>query len=246
MISDRPPFSPTTTLGIAPDYIHLWLLDSDQITETELSSHIGVLDANERAKAERIKYNKKTYLASRILMRKALAHYVKKPPQDIEFSRTETGKPFLINQLKPVYFNLSHSKNFVVLAVCNHAKAGVDIEGVRQRKFLDIAELYFHPREFSQLTACTESARGNLFFRLWTLKEALFKATGSGIANNLDKADFNFRDDKIIAEFSENLGLVASDWQFFQYQITAGFLCALAVNSAQNIIPKWFDGGYFF
>lgn len=246
MIVSVPPFSPLAAANLQADYIHVWLLDVSQLTEQQLTPYVDLLNTSERLKSQTIKYNKKTQLASRILLRKALAYYTKQLPQDLQFERTTEGKPFLINLPNPVYFNISHSRNFVALVVCNYAKAGIDVEIMRPRNFLKIAEYYFHPREIIQLLACSENHREALFYRFWTLKEALFKATGRGIASGLAKVDFYFHGTEIGAEFSEDLDLSLREWQFFQRQISSKCFCALAINSKKNTLLQWIDGNYFF
>lgn len=75
----------------------------------------------------------------------------------------------------PHFFNLSHAGNFVVLAQATH-EVGVDVEPVGsydQR----VAETCYTPKEMAWLNL---QHSDEAFYRLWTAKESIMKATGKG------------------------------------------------------------------
>ena len=76
-----------------------------------------------------------------------------------------------------MYFNISHSGDYVVLAVSG-SEVGVDIEKVSPY-FREAADLCFTPRERERLKqeGCDET-----FYRLWTAKEAVMKGSGLGFS----------------------------------------------------------------
>ena len=90
-----------------------------------------------------------------------------------EYSYNEYGKP--INQNK--FFNISHSKNLVVLALAS-TPIGVDIEHIREYK----KELESFVSSDEELQTIKEPID---FFKIWTSKEALTKCVGTGIATKL-------------------------------------------------------------
>lgn len=93
------------------------------------------------------------------------------------------GKPYIDGC---AYFNLSHSGDFAVCAMSD-VPVGVDIERVGSVEE-EIAKLYFHRAETAYLSnQPTTAARQDAFFRLWTLKESLMKATGLGFSLSLDQ-----------------------------------------------------------
>ena len=65
---------------------------------------------------------------------------------------------------------------------------GVDVERVRPRpRALDLARSRLHPREAEALSAVPAGPdRDVAFARLWTAKEAVLKARGTGLAGGLD------------------------------------------------------------
>lgn len=84
------------------------------------------------------------------------------------------GKPFLSDS--SVYFNLSHSGDYIVLAV-DEKEVGIDIEKIET--YSDgIAKKCFVPEEYSLLKHRKED---NLFYALWTAKESVMKACGKGL-----------------------------------------------------------------
>lgn len=89
------------------------------------------------------------------------------------------GKP----EAPGVFFSLSHSGEYAMLAVSD-AGVGVDLERLRPAPMRAAARV-FSPDELDWLAA--EDGRDARFFTLWTLKEALLKATGRGLTQPLRK-----------------------------------------------------------
>lgn len=93
------------------------------------------------------------------------------------------GKPvFPGNQ--DVFFNLSHSGGYVVLAVGN-APLGVDIECARQAN-CKLAKRFFTKEEYAYLLEQEKERQDDAFCYIWIGKEAVVKAEGSGLLQALD------------------------------------------------------------
>lgn len=123
------------------------------------------------------------------VLRETLGRYLDCPAQQIRFARSTNGKPCLLGQRldqghDPLQFNVSHSQGRIACAVSRGICLGVDIENSQRTINLDeIAQRFFHPDEIQALQAVTDSVRRRqLFFRLWTCKEAYIKAIGQTIA----------------------------------------------------------------
>jgi 4'-phosphopantetheinyl transferase len=94
---------------------------------------------------------------------------------DTQLAYGEKGKPYLLdNTLK---FNLSHSGDFVVLAVSD-TEIGVDIEKIKPYNKA-VAKRCFTSAELEWLS---EENTNEAFYRLWTAKESIMKATGAGFS----------------------------------------------------------------
>ena len=109
----------------------------------------------------------------------------------LSFETAEGGKPFALLDGQPVAagFNVSHSGQHGLIALAPAGRIGVDIEECVPRDDLDrLAGAVFGPAEQTELAAASGDDRIRLFFRLWTLKEAVAKALGSGLS--LDVSQF--------------------------------------------------------
>ena len=109
----------------------------------------------------------------------------------LRFREAEYGKPFaLVNETRvPVSFNLSHSSQDGLIALAPYGRLGVDVEEYVPRKDLqDLSEAICGPHEKLALAAAGGLDRIHLFYRIWTIKEALIKALGRGFS--LDVSQF--------------------------------------------------------
>jgi len=234
---------------------HLWFLDVSQLPDSIILHNQHILSDNEELRSKSLKHRKLQFIAIREFVRLCLSRYTKISPEKLEVEASAKGKPFLANIELPVKFNLSHCNNVAVLAVCLHDDVGVDIESItRNRSQRNIASRYFHPQEITQLAQMDDTAYNNYFFRLWTLKEAFFKATGDGISAGLDKAGFQLENvgmesadgDAIKAILSADLATTADNWQFYQAFLSSDYCVALAKHSTQPINIHWFNGYNLF
>ncbi|MFV7562866.1 4'-phosphopantetheinyl transferase family protein [Aeromonas sp. PS2Canimalfood6] len=129
------------------------------------------------------------YLLGRVLLRRLLAERLHCPAGSLAFHIGEHGKPMLCNH--HWQFNLSHSGDWLVLALCREGPLGVDIEmGLRRRPILPLAKRFYAPSEYQWLNALPREEQHSAFYRLWSRKEAVLKAHGDGISAGLDKICF--------------------------------------------------------
>jgi 4'-phosphopantetheinyl transferase len=239
-----PAFSTTPYLeqhhSLENQAVHLWLLDINQFTDAHYTQAAQIMSPSERERAQKFVRGKESYIASRWLLRKVLARYAGVAPEAVEFLRGDKGKPYLPQ--REIHFSLSHSGHWALLAVSKVELIGVDIEAVAStRDLTGIAESYYHPHEFAHLQTLAGDAQQNYFYRLWTLKEAFFKATGTGISAGLEKIAFALADDKIHAQIATALNENGNEWQFHQWALGTQDYAALAGKSQQLLTPSWFD-----
>ena len=88
----------------------------------------------------------------------------------------EHGKP----EADGIYFNLSHSGDFVVCAVSDRHPVGCDIELIKNIEG-HVGERFFSSMENERLNTVSEDKRDEEFIRLWTLKESYLKMSGEGL-----------------------------------------------------------------
>jgi len=109
-------------------------------------------------------------------------------PIEWSFYTSENGKPYV---KKPLSFNLSHSHDAVAMVVLkkqSNMNIGIDIECYQKIEYTDtLSRLIFHPEELNTLNHIADKNKG--FYLLWTAKEALLKANGSGLVDNLNEVN---------------------------------------------------------
>lgn len=101
--------------------------------------------------------------------------------------RGERGKPFF-REYPDIFFNLSHCRGLVVCAVSD-CENGADAELVRPCS-KNAAKRIFTGNEMRFVSDSADPDES--FFRIWTLKEAVGKALGTGIFSNLKNYEFRF------------------------------------------------------
>lgn len=167
--------------------------------------HFNLLPESEQIKNN--KYlrwqDKHAHLFGKLLLRNALIEYGFS--KDIlDHLRFNDNKPFIDGNIN---FNISHSGTRIVCVVSREIELGVDLEHKTSQIDPDAFKQVFSQAEWEYLM----SAEGNLdlFYRLWTRKEAVIKADGRGLAIPLGKVDI--LNDSIILEgqpwFISDLGL---------------------------------------
>ncbi len=109
------------------------------------------------------------------LIKTALADYWNCPLDEVSYSVSPSGKPYV--EGNPVYFSISHSGNMVFCAL-SEFPIGVDIEQIRpipEKAWRRI----FTENELNYISSAEhEQEKTRRFFTLWTRKEAIFKVQG--------------------------------------------------------------------
>lgn len=146
---------------------------------------VALLDTHEHERLARFRRpaDVARYLAAHALVRLVLAVQLDEPAASIVLDRTcrcgaQHGKPTLADHPSP-WFSLTHAGDLVGVAVCDGGPVGLDVELVRELP--DLPGMLRHACSPAELGRPVGNAPG-AFFRLWTRKEALLKATGDGLA----------------------------------------------------------------
>ena len=105
----------------------------------------------------------------------------------LSFGFLEHGKPYvrLSDRSVDISFNVSHSGGHGLIAITNEASVGVDVEERAPQRDLDgIGSLVYGPEERRLLGTASGCTKVQIFYRLWSMKEALIKAIGTGFSLN--------------------------------------------------------------
>ena len=76
-----------------------------------------------------------------------------------------------------VFFSISHSSGALAVAISD-SPCGIDIEPECGRWSEELAKRYLNDEEYARYSANPEASRREEFLKIWTTKEAIFKASG--------------------------------------------------------------------
>ena len=150
---------------------------------------LAVLDNEEQARWDRflVRDARRQYALCRAALRINLCDRLGCSNAALSFGYLEHGKPFAKVNGEPcgTSFNVSHSGRHGLIGFAKRGDLGVDVE-VREpgRDFDGIGRMVYGPRERKALAMARGGAKADLFYRLWSLKEALIKALGTGFSLN--------------------------------------------------------------
>lgn len=171
---------------LAPGTAHIWyttIADGERYAER----YEGFLDDIELARAERFRFaaDRMRYVVGHGMLRRILGHYLRTPPATVRMERGPHGKPYL--ESGRLFFNMSDTKDAVMVAVAPDQEIGADIETMaRSVDHGAVAQHYFTPEEVTWIMDGKPARLGKRrFLELWTRKEAVLKASGVGIMEDL-------------------------------------------------------------
>ena len=157
----------------------------EECTETEVNRMLPLVSDQRREQALRYKHTMGQFccLKSWVLLRDILKTPTKPRPNPdqtpIEWQKmeyNEQGKPFLPDG---PFFSISHCKAGIAVAV-DEQPIGIDIESIRHAEE-DLIERTMNEEEQRMIRSAAQPDR--MFTRLWTQKEAVVKAEGTGICS---------------------------------------------------------------
>jgi len=190
---------PGETDDLGEREIHLWTLDLERG-----SSEPEILSQEEEQRAARLvrPEDRQRFRAARSFVRQILGRYLKKEPHSLVFEFSEAGKPFVeaFGRSHRISFNLTHSARYGLLAVTLGRKIGVDIETERSLEDLPgMARQIMSSAEWKSFQSVPPHLMHDFFFGLWTRKEALLKAIGTGFLTDPREIDLGLADNEIFA-----------------------------------------------
>ena len=184
----------------APDLDAWWSpfkeLDDSTVFHVDLTPHaareasaFSWLDAAERQRWRRFHYPgpRRRFALCRAALRSILCDRLECPNRALSFGESRYGKPFAMIDDAPVpaSFNVSHSGRHGLIGFARRGRLGVDVEEIVHRDDDYVASVgawAFTPSERDALASTRGRQKMELFFKLWTIKEALMKAVGMGLS----------------------------------------------------------------
>ncbi|MET7804933.1 4'-phosphopantetheinyl transferase family protein [Micromonospora chersina] len=119
---------------------------------------------------------------TRRLLRRAGGALLGRPEAEIGVGRAPGGRPEVhADDGRTLPVSVSHVDGVVVVAARAGGPVGVDVERRRRLPATALARRWYDPDEAAWLAARDETGRELDFLRLWTAKEAVGKALGTGL-----------------------------------------------------------------
>ena len=163
-------------------HIWTWRLDVERDAVSELESELSESECRRvrRYASHRIA---RRFIVRRGMLRRVLGLYLHLLPHQVQLFYNAHGKPLLADDISlPLQFNMSDSGELAALAVGTGQPLGIDIEQLRPLPDWDaLAINFFSESELNQLSQAAATSRTEVFFRLWTRREAISKAEGVGL-----------------------------------------------------------------
>ena len=223
----------------AEQQIHLWYLDLGELGGS-LRQALGgesrdgpAGQKNETMSVHRLRFARRFYL------RLLLGAYLGLPGKDVIINRSNRGKPVLDTRKhdSSLKFSMAKSENRLLIGISASQHLGVDLEP-RWRKArapLRLAQRYLSAAEFSALQVVPAARLDEAFLRAWACNEAVVKASGLGIANQLRRFTVQVDPDLPVALLDiENDR--AANWSLVQVRPCTDFIGAVATRQALNRI----------
>ena len=198
-----------------------------------------VLDEAEQTQAGKFKNAllHQRYVEIHGRLRNLLAQMLDQPPERIRIKNTEHGKPYLADYPE-LAFNLSHTADWLIIAVARNCQLGVDIEICRQRNNLPgLVSKCFSEEEAAYWSQLPETQKYRAFYRTWTRKEAFVKATGYGIALGLNQCVINPENPAEFLRVPVKCG-AASAWHVLDIELEEGICGALVADKKFSVINQ--------
>jgi len=219
----------------------LIILKTDTVRTDELERLGGFLSEKEIAKSRRFRFSRDrvSYIVVHGLLRWLLGGYLGIPPETIDITYNASGKPSVSGYSRQMFFNLSHSSGLSVLAFDPENEIGADVERIdHDFDYETIVQHFFSPEEGRYIFDLKEESRQR-FYEIWTRKEALLKAVGIGITENLH-----------LEVLKERINVVAlngdmagnGDFLFSSVMFEQNFRITLAMNECSSGINAFVIG----
>jgi 4'-phosphopantetheinyl transferase len=213
--------------------VHVWVLD-ERCVEPACSALAYTLSSDERQRARAYKRatDRDRFVARRCMLRRLIGGYLHCQPESLRFGVTEFGKPVLQwPHVARLAFNVSQTEGIALLAFASDCRIGVDVQ--RQINDIDLAHVgrtIFSSIEKRMIDEVRPDSV-DTFFTLWTRKEALLKALGTGLS--VGSGAYTTEDDHEHGDSGWRALLndtVISGWTCVDLDLGPKVHCALAVS----------------
>lgn len=227
--------------------VHVWVVDKNDCQNQKLSSYLKLLSKEELIRRQKFHFKKdrSTFVLSRAILRLLLSFYTQIAPNKIVFDYGKFGKPKLRGDHK-TKFNLSHSKEIIVLAFSLNEEIGIDTEYLNtQINHFMMAKTVFSKKETDFLITQPPHEQINCFYHLWTRKEALIKLMGYGLSMPIALTSISVLDGTVSVPMKHTAAKQNWDEEYYVKSFWAKkdyhFAIAMLKNIKNVHLMNWWD-----
>ncbi len=188
-------------------------------SQTPLTEHnLSMVSESRRAKIEQLHHERDKRLS---LAAGLLVHFVFGKSEPLV---SEYGKPYISGERE---FNLAHSGDYAILSVGESAPLGCDIERMRSVDPFRIGKIVFCEAELKALSNARDKC--DVFFTLWTKKEAFIKCVGEGFHLAAKSVDLSSPENTVV---HNGVRYFFKEYMLTDYKI---MICSTENNFASDI-----------
>ena len=209
--------------------VHIWLINIPASAGAALAlDALLTIEEHRRAAAYHRPRDRERFIVSRVALRQLLGRLTGRQPASITFQIGSNKKPSVYHSGQELHFNVSHSKDLVVIAVADK-QVGIDIEAINPAfEFQSVLTSCFSNAE--QMAIMQAADTSAMFYTLWTRKEALLKATGKGIDDDMPLVPV------LDGRHFADVGAIGSElsWAVDTCTIAPGYVCSVAADGGST------------
>ncbi len=209
--------------------IHIWIVELNSLKKEEIDFISTNLNEEEIAKEKRFRFtaDRKRYVLTHGLKRFLIGKYLNVLPESLSFYKNKFKKPFVENNSENLNFSISYSNDLLGIAVgFGKYRMGLDIEKIDPVfDYSSIVSNYFTSAEKARLR---KDQSNEFFYSLWTRKEAVMKALGTGLSNKIANISVHNNSLEIIDYSDRNQSNASSKFNLSTYRYNKDYQISLA------------------
>lgn len=229
--------SPAISLPAA-DTVHLWYatLESLRPRHAEFNE---LLDPAEQERTQRFRFDadRERFILGHGLLRHLLGRYLERDGSLVRLARGDFGKPYL--ERKDLRFSFSDTKDAILVAFANNLEIGADIETMHRSVDHDaVSGHYFTAPEVRAIQEAGAGAKRR-FLEFWTRKEAVLKASGVGIMEDLRSLRVDGERNTMVIAHEAFVRMAAPEYHVHTWHVGPDHLISLASPAKLKEVKVW-------
>ena len=215
--------------------IHIWSANLEQ-PEAIIEGYYSILSDHEKKEVDRYKTEgfRNRRIISMGLLRILISKYTNYRPNEVIFYYNEFGKPSILpdSDGTKLFFNLSHSGNIAVFVFSGNREIGIDVEKVVGLADMEgVIDLCFSGSEKKWFSKLPSAKKEEMFYKIWTCKEAYIKAIGKGLSFSPNRIILDRRDNDELFIKKINGDEDFNRWKLITFKLYYDFISSVVVEN---------------